>query len=37
MVGDLGHKLFFRIGSTLPTAGVVGISSPELVRHAAPF
>ena len=32
VIGDLAHQLFISTGFGLPTAGVVGIPSPEL-RH----
>lgn len=37
MVGDLGDQLFIRAGSSLPTAGVIGIPSPELGHLAPPW
>lgn len=37
MLGDLGDQLFIRAGSSLPTAGVIGIPSPELGHLAPPW
>lgn len=37
MVGDLGDQLFLSAGSSLPTAGVIGIPSPELGHLAPPW